>query len=180
MERVGVPYDVAPELVPKLRAACRPWRCSRCETKDRGEQLEAAGVEQDIQVVPDAAVLIEDVVSRADRSAAIDGLPDPRRAPPVGPVLVAHVSFTSPVVVAEVAGALRPAWTPTLILSSCCWRSARPTTQGRRWPGVAAQLDRPTWLVSAPTVIEVAAVIAAARWSCRAASTPRSWRRCTA
>ena len=104
---LGVPFDIPPDLAPALRAACAPVALLTVRDEGSRRRLEAAGVDQAIEVVPDTAVLIDDVITEAERLTALDSLRGRGEIPPSGPLLVAHASFTSPVVLAELAGALR-------------------------------------------------------------------------
>jgi len=159
---LGVPFDVPPELAPALRAACASVALLAVRDEGSRRRLEAAGVEQDIHIVPDTAVLIDDVISTSDRLAAIESLHRRGAIPATGRWLVAHMSFASPLVLAELAGALRAALDAhpdlDLVLLPIGPAHGDPITLA----AVAAQLGRPAWLVTDPTVVEIAALIAAA------------------
>lgn len=158
---VGVPFDVAPELAPGLRAACA--RIDLLAVRDEGsrQRLEAAGVEQEIQVVADTGVLIDQLVPEPDRRGALDALRAAGQLPPE-PFLLVHVSFVSPSVLAELAAALRaslaahPHLRPVLV-------ALGPTHgDGAILTALAEQLEQRAWVLPDPTVVEVAAVLGAA------------------
>lgn len=158
---VGVPFDVPPELAPVLRAACA--RVDLLAVRDEGSRLrlEAAGLEREVAIVPDTAVLLDEVVPEADRRAALDALRAARLLP-AGPVLVAHVSFVSPGVLAEVASALRAALAHHPDLQPVLLALGPTHGDGEVLRELAERLDGPTWLLPDPTVVEVVAVLGAA------------------
>ena len=160
---LGVPFDIPPELAPALRDACASVRLLTVRDEGSRRRLEAAGVDGLIDVVPDTAVLIEEVVSAAERDAALAAQRARGELPPAGPLLVVHVSFASPVVLAELAGALRASADahPDLQLVLLPIGATHGDQEALR--AVAAQVDRRSWLVSQPTVVEVTALLAAAR-----------------
>lgn len=159
---LGVPFDVPAELAPALRDACAPVALLTVRDEGSRRRLEAAGVDREITVVPDTGVLVDEVVSDADRAAALDRLRGEGQLPEAGPLLVAHVSFATPVVLAELAGALRASLDAhpelQLVLLPIGVAHGDDATLAR----LAALVDRPAWLVPAPSVVDVAAVIGAA------------------
>jgi SM-20-related protein len=160
---LGVPYDIPPELAPALRAACAPVQLLTVRDEGSRRRLEAAGVDAPIDVVPDTAVLIDAVVPAAERATAIEARRARGELPPSGPLLVAHVSFASPVVLAELAGALRAGLDAHPDLHLVLLPIGATHGDHEALQAVAAQVDRPSWLVTQPTVVEVTALLAAAR-----------------
>ena len=159
---LGVPFDIPPDLAPALRAACAPVALLTVRDEGSRRRLEAAGVDQAIEVVPDTAVLIDDVITEAERLTALDSLRGRGEIPPSGPLLVAHASFTSPVVLAELAGALRACVErhPDLHVVLLPIGPAHDDVSTLR--GVAEQLGHRSWLVPDPSVVEISAVLGAA------------------
>ena len=82
---LGVPFDVPSELAPALRAACAPVALLTVRDDGSRRRLEAAGVDADIQVVPDTAFLIDGVVTAAEREVALDSLRRQGEIPAVRP-----------------------------------------------------------------------------------------------
>jgi len=104
---VGVPVDVPDALAPLLRAATASVDLLAVRDEASRSRLEAAGVERPVDVVPDTAVLIDDVVPRQVRAQAIERLRADRRVPGPGePLVVAHLSFATPAVLEATAAAL--------------------------------------------------------------------------
>ncbi len=159
---LGVPFDVPPELAPGLRAACGSVALLTVRDEGSRRRLEAAGVDRDIQIVPDTGVLIDDVVPEEDRRAALDALVARGEHPPDGDVLVAHVSFASPVVLAEVAGALRACVDADPDLQLVLLPTGPAHGDEVALAALAAQLDRPAWRVTRPTVTDIASVLSRA------------------
>ncbi len=159
---LGIPFDVPPELAATLRAACAPVALLAVRDEGSRRRLEAAGVERDIHVVPDSAVLVEEVVSEADRRAALHDLRARGELPPSGALLVAHVSFASPVVLAEVAGAVRASLDAHPDLQLVLLAIGATHGDDATLRALAAQLARPAWVVASPSVVEVTAILAAA------------------
>lgn len=159
---LGVPFDVPPELAPALRRACAPVALRTVRDEGSRRRLEAAGVEGDIQVVPDTAFLIDEVVTATDREVALDSLRQRGEIPSSGPLLIAHASFASPSVLSEVAGALRASVDAAPDLQVVLLAIGSTHGDDAALALVAEQLHRPSWLVSAPTVVEVTALLGAA------------------
>lgn len=159
---VGVPFDIPSELAPILRAACASVATLAVRDEGSRHRLEAAGVEQHIAVVPDTAVLVEEVITDEARRAAIDALRRRGAIPASGPLLVGHVSFARPVVLAELAGALRASLDAHPDLQLVLLSLGPAHGDDATLAALAAHLSRPAWPVPAPTVTEAAAVLAGA------------------
>ena len=81
---VGVPVDIPEALVPLLRSATVSVDLLTVRDEASKSRLEAAGVERPIDVVPDTAVLVDDVIPRQVRGAgprAAPRRPTPARLP---------------------------------------------------------------------------------------------------
>jgi polysaccharide pyruvyl transferase WcaK-like protein len=104
---VGVPVDIPDALAPLLRSATASVDLLAVRDEASRSRLEAAGVERPVEVVPDTAVLVDDVIPLQVRVRAIERLRAERRLPVTGgPLVVVHLSFATPAVLEETAAAL--------------------------------------------------------------------------
>jgi hypothetical protein len=158
---LGVPFDIPDTLVPGIRSACAGVQLLTVRDESSLRRLEAAGVERDITVVPDTAVLIDEVLTAAARSSALDALRASGQLPPAGPTLVVHVSFVLPSVLAEVAGALREVLARHTDLQPVLLPIGPAHGDAATLASLATQLDVRSWVVQDPTVLDVAAVLGA-------------------
>ena len=161
---VGVPVDIPDALAPLLRAATASVDLLAVRDEASRSRLEAAGVERPIDVVPDTAVLVDDVVPHQARAQALERLRADGRLPgPGGPVVVVHLSFATPAVLAETGAALaaviahqRP--TARFVLVAL----GETHGDGATLRSLAERVGAAASVVANPSVEEAVAVLAAA------------------
>ena len=156
---VGVPVDIPEELAPALREALHDIDLLTVRDEHSRDRLLAAGVERDIDVTPDTGVLVESVIDRSRRRAAVDRLRAQQLLPPAAgrPLVVAHFSFLTPTVTAEAAAALRLVRDEgaDLVLLA-----VGPTHgDGEGLTQLAAAIGGPVTVLADPDVVEVVAVL---------------------
>jgi polysaccharide pyruvyl transferase WcaK-like protein len=160
---VGVPVDIPEALAPLLRSATAKVDLLAVRDEASRKRLEAAGVEQPVEVVPDTAVLVDDVIGPKVREHAIARLRAARRLPPPGdPVVVVHLSFATPAVLDETAAALvavahsRP--TVRFVLVAL----GETHGDGATLRSLAARVGASASVIAKPSVEEAATVLGAA------------------
>ena len=102
---VPVPFDERAAGVVRLLAARSRYVSVRDETSRH--HLQAAGVDTEIDVVPDPALVLDRVFPNARLDAALAGLRTRGAYPASGPVLAMQISFTAPWEDDAIARALR-------------------------------------------------------------------------
>jgi polysaccharide pyruvyl transferase WcaK-like protein len=159
---VGVPVEIPDTLAPLLRVATASVDLLTVRDEASRSRLEAAGVERPIDVVPDTAVLVDDVISRQVRAQTLERLRADRRLPgPDGPLVVAHLSFATPAVLEETAAALaavadrRPATRFVLVALG------ETHGDGATLRSLARRIGAAATVVADPSVEEAVAVLAA-------------------
>ena len=104
---VGVPFDIPDAFAPLLRAATASVDLLAVRDEASKSRLEAAGVERPVDVVPDTAVLVDDIIPQPVRAQTVERLRADKQLPgPGAPLVVVHLSFATPAVLEETAAAL--------------------------------------------------------------------------
>ncbi|HEX4867836.1 MAG TPA: polysaccharide pyruvyl transferase family protein, partial [Acidimicrobiales bacterium] len=148
---------------PLLRRACASVDLLTVRDTGSKARLEAAGVDRDIQVVPDTAVLIDDVLTAPDRAAAAERLRVAGVLPPPGtPFVAVHASFSAPGTLAELAGALEEVRSRHPQLEVVLVEIGPTHGDAATLRSLARQLTRTVRTAADPTLLEVAAILEAA------------------
>lgn len=156
---VGVPFDVPDDLAPALRAACASIDLLAVRDEGSRRRLEQALGDREVVVAPDSGVLLDEVIPPADRAAARQRLQAAGALPADRPYLVVHVSFVSPAIVAELAGALRVALDEHPDLEVVLLAIGPTHGDAEVLDEVGTLLERRSWSIPDPSITEVAAVI---------------------
>jgi hypothetical protein len=156
---VGVPFDIPDDLVPALRAACASIDLLAVRDEGSRRRLEQALGDREIVVAPDSGVLLDEVITTSERAGARQRMQQAGALPPDGSYLVVHVSFVSPAIVAELAGAVRVALDEHPDLEVVLLAIGPTHGDAEVLAEVATLLERRSWPIFDPTITEVAAVI---------------------
>ena len=103
----GIPHDFTAEQFPAVRDAVDHVRYLSVRDTASKRRLEQAGVNRDVWVAPDSAVLVRELFPREQLDAAIDSLRAARLFPTDGKALCFHVSFISESTETAIAETLR-------------------------------------------------------------------------
>jgi hypothetical protein len=104
---VGVPSPFTPSGARVVRLLARRARYMSVRDETSRRHLYDAGVDAEIAVVPDPALVLDRLFPSAALDAAVDALRARGAYPSVSPVLAFHMSFTPPSVDDELAQAMR-------------------------------------------------------------------------
>lgn len=160
---LGIPFDVPEELAPLLRTACRSVDLLTVRDEGSKLRLEKAGVDRDIRVVPDTAVLVDRVLPGRRRAATLDELREAGSLPPPGtPFVAVHASFSAPGMIAELAGALDEVRAGHEGLELVLVGIGPTHGDAATLRALAARLTGSVRTVLDPTLLEVAAILEAA------------------
>lgn len=156
---VGVPFDVPADLAPALRAACASIDLLAVRDEGSRRRLERALDDREVVVAPDSGVLLDEVLPAVERTAARQRLQAAGALPADRSYLLVHVSFVSPAIVAELAGAVRVALDEHPDLEVVLLAIGPTHGDAEVLAEVGALLDRRSWPILDPSITEVAAVI---------------------
>ena len=159
---VGVPADTPETLAPLLRAATANVDLLAVRDEASRSRLEAAGVERPVEVVPDTAVLVDDVIPRQVRVHTIERLRADRRLPVTGgPLVVVHLSFATPAVLDETAAALAAVMHRQPTARFVLVALGETHGDGATLRSLAERVGASASVIANPTVEEAVAVLAA-------------------